>query len=103
MGRKTYDSIGRALPKRLNIVVSRQADLTIAVAPLSPRWKKPFNWPVNPHINQRTPHLRCSSLAVPKGGAAALPLRCLVLTGSNDFEADVFFPEWTAEWLGNLA
>ena len=25
MGRKTYDSIGRALPQRLNIVISRQA------------------------------------------------------------------------------
>jgi len=30
MGRKTYDSIGRALPGRLNIVVSRDPNLTIA-------------------------------------------------------------------------
>jgi len=29
MGRKTYDSIGRPLPGRLNIVVSRDAKLTI--------------------------------------------------------------------------
>ena len=29
MGRKTYDSIGRALPGRPNIVISRQADLKI--------------------------------------------------------------------------
>ena len=29
MGRKTYDSIGRPLPGRTNIVVSRQADLRI--------------------------------------------------------------------------
>ncbi|MFA0085119.1 type 3 dihydrofolate reductase [Vibrio sp. E150_011] len=29
MGRKTYDSIGRALPGRRNIVVSRDANLTI--------------------------------------------------------------------------
>lgn len=29
MGRKTYDSIGRALPGRLNIVVSRDANLSI--------------------------------------------------------------------------
>lgn len=29
MGRKTYDSIGRPLPKRRNIVVSRQEGLTI--------------------------------------------------------------------------
>lgn len=30
MGRKTYDSIGRPLPGRLNIIVSRQGDLQIA-------------------------------------------------------------------------
>ncbi len=30
MGRKTYESIGRALPGRLNIVISRQEDLTIS-------------------------------------------------------------------------
>jgi dihydrofolate reductase len=29
MGRKTYDSIGKALPNRRNIVISRQIDLTI--------------------------------------------------------------------------
>jgi dihydrofolate reductase len=29
MGRKTYDSIGRPLPGRLNIVVSRRGDLQI--------------------------------------------------------------------------
>jgi dihydrofolate reductase len=30
MGRKTYDSIGRPLPGRLNIIVSRKLDLQIA-------------------------------------------------------------------------
>jgi dihydrofolate reductase len=30
MGRKTYDSIGRPLPDRLNIVISRRNDLLIA-------------------------------------------------------------------------
>jgi dihydrofolate reductase len=29
MGRKTYDSIGRPLPKRRNIVITRNPDLTI--------------------------------------------------------------------------
>lgn len=29
MGRKTFDSIGKALPNRRNIVISRQANLTI--------------------------------------------------------------------------
>ena len=30
MGRKTYESIGRPLPGRLNIIISRQPDLAIA-------------------------------------------------------------------------
>jgi dihydrofolate reductase len=30
MGRKTFDSIGRALPKRRNIVLSRQKDLSLS-------------------------------------------------------------------------
>ncbi|MDQ6990116.1 MAG: type 3 dihydrofolate reductase [Mariprofundaceae bacterium] len=29
MGRKTYESIGKPLPKRLNLILSRQADLHI--------------------------------------------------------------------------
>ena len=29
MGRKTYDSIGRPLPKRTNVVITRDANLTI--------------------------------------------------------------------------
>ena len=32
MGRKTWDSLGRPLPGRLNLVVSRQADLRLAGA-----------------------------------------------------------------------
>ena len=32
MGRKTWDSLGRPLPGRLNLVVSRQADLQLAGA-----------------------------------------------------------------------
>ncbi|MEG2479299.1 MAG: dihydrofolate reductase, partial [Mucinivorans sp.] len=29
MGRKTFESLGRALPARLNIVVSRQSDIKL--------------------------------------------------------------------------
>lgn len=36
MGRKTWDSLGRALPGRLNIVVSRQADLKLEGAEVFP-------------------------------------------------------------------
>lgn len=36
MGRKTWDSLGRPLPGRLNIVVSRQADLVLEGAEVYP-------------------------------------------------------------------
>jgi dihydrofolate reductase len=36
MGRKTWDSLGRPLPGRLNLVVSRQADLQLAGAEVFP-------------------------------------------------------------------
>ncbi|CAH0203293.1 Dihydrofolate reductase type 3 [Pseudomonas sp. Bi123] len=36
MGRKTWDSLGRPLPGRLNIVVSRQADLKLEGAEVFP-------------------------------------------------------------------
>ncbi len=36
MGRKTWDSLGRPLPGRLNIVVSRQTDLTLEGAEVFP-------------------------------------------------------------------
>lgn len=36
MGRKTWDSLGRALPGRLNIVVSRQPDLVLEGAQVYP-------------------------------------------------------------------
>ena len=36
MGRKTWDSLGRPLPGRLNIVVSRQADLQLEGAEVYP-------------------------------------------------------------------
>ena len=36
MGRKTWDSLGRPLPGRLNIVVSRQVDLQLEGAEVYP-------------------------------------------------------------------
>ncbi len=38
MGRKTYESIGKALPKRLNIVITRNADYQLAC-------RRPLSWP----------------------------------------------------------
>lgn len=39
MGRKTYDSMGKALPNRLNIVITRQKDLKLSDAVVVPTIK----------------------------------------------------------------
>ena len=43
MGRKTFDSIGRPLPGRRNIVITRNADWSHVTAPSAPhRWTPPL-------------------------------------------------------------
>lgn len=98
MGRKTFDSIGRALPNRKNIVISRQQssfpegvihanDLTEALAMCAPE----------------------ESVFIIGGGSIyeiALPL-CDVIeltTVHRTFQADVFFPHFdTANWITTTA
>ncbi len=102
MGRKTYDSIGRALPKRLNIVVSRQADLTIAGCTVVPTLEKAIQLASEPAHQPENTTPEVFIIGGAQMYAAALPLASrLVLTEvKRDFEADVFFPEWDkAEWL----
>jgi len=88
MGRKTYDSIGRPLPGRRNIVITRNAD-----------WSAPG-------IDAVTSLDQALALVVdaPKvfviGGAQiyaeVLPrVHEMVLTEiDHDFDADAFFPSW---------
>ena len=88
MGRKTYDSIGRPLPGRRNIVITRQAD-----------------WSAS-GVDTASSLTEALSLVAdaPKvfiiGGAQiyeqALPLvQDIVLTEIDaDYDADAFFPAW---------
>ena len=88
MGRKTYDSIGRPLPGRRNIVITRQAD-----------------WSAS-GVDTASSLTEALSLVAdaPKvfiiGGAQiyeqALPLvQDIVLTEVDaDYDADAFFPAW---------
>lgn len=102
MGRKTYDSIGRPLPKRLNIVISRQLDLTIEGCVVVPTLHAAIS--LASHVEHQPEGVTPEVFVI--GGAqiyaAALPLaQRLVLTEvKHDFEADAFFPEWhRAEWV----
>ena len=102
MGRKTYDSIGRALPKRLNIVISRQANLTIAGCTVVRTLEEAIQLASEPahQPDNTTPEVFIIGGA--QIYAAALPLanRMVLTEVKRDFEADVFFPEWNkAEWL----
>jgi len=93
MGRKTFESIGRTLPGRENIVVTRQHDYA---AP---------GCVVVASLNEAFERTRDADEAFIIGGAelfrAALPRAAkLYLTRiDHDFEGDVFFPEFDpAEW-----
>lgn len=54
MGRKTWDSLGRPLPGRLNLVVSRQAGLALEGRKCSPAWTPRWRAPRRGR-RQRTP------------------------------------------------
>lgn len=93
MGRKTFESIGRPLPKRRNIVISRQADY------------QPGGVEVVTSITDAISLVPQSEEAFVIGGGEiyrqALPLadRVYLTRVHTDIEGDAFFPELDpAEW-----
>ena len=93
MGRKTWDSIGRALPGRQNIVVTRTADFE---AP---------GCDVANSLEQAIAMASSSEVMVIGGGTLyeqSLPVaQRMVLTHIDcEAEADTWFPEWdSSEWV----
>ncbi|MFI3279035.1 MAG: dihydrofolate reductase [Rikenellaceae bacterium] len=92
MGRKTYDSIGRPLPKRHNIVISRQ---NISIEGCS----------VVGSLEEALGLLDPAEESFIIGGAQiyalALPLsdRMYITHVGGDFEGDTHFPAWNPdEW-----
>lgn len=92
MGRKTFESMGRALPNRRNIVITRQSDLSLEGAEITSSLQDAL--------------LRCGNEeeVFVIGGAEifkqALPLinKIYLTRIHKSFEADTFFPEITSEW-----
>ncbi|MGS0680956.1 type 3 dihydrofolate reductase [Shewanella sp. 125m-7] len=94
MGRKTYESIGRPLPGRHNIVISRQADLFIEGVTT-----------VTSFEEAKLAAAECDELVVMGGGqlyemllpqADILYLTQIALT----VDGDTYFPEWDdGSWL----
>lgn len=93
MGRRTWESIGKALPGRLNIVVSRQPGFIAPGAVVVPSLEDAL---------QQTKH---APEAIVIGGAQlyadALPLASVMyLTEIHDsFDGETRFPDWNRkEW-----
>lgn len=87
MGRKTYDSIGKPLPNRRNVVITRQKNLKIEGTEV-----------VN-SLNEAIELVKNENLAFIIGGAeifaAAMPLvhQMELTLVHHTFQADTFFPE----------
>ena len=94
MGRKTWDSIGRPLPKRRNLVVSRQADLRLEGAEVFPSLEAALAaaWTTDPEP------------CVIGGGELyrqALPraTRAWITEIHRDLRGDTFFPDLGPGWV----
>jgi dihydrofolate reductase len=93
MGRKTFESMGRALPNRRNIVISRQLDLSLPGAEITSS------------LSEALALCKDDQEVFIIGGAEifkqALPLlnKIYLTKIEKSFEADTFFPEITShEW-----
>ncbi|MDN5369938.1 MAG: dihydrofolate reductase [Shewanella sp.] len=94
MGRRTYESIGKPLPGRQNIVITRNSDMTIPGVTMVSSLSEAFD-----QANV------CDELMIIGGGqlyAEALPFAdILYLTQiSLDVDGDTYFPSWDdGQWV----
>lgn len=94
MGRKTYDSIGRVLPNRKNIIISRQVGLEVPGAIITDSLEKSFEL------------CKTEEQVFVIGGSQifqlSLPLADMIYLTliHHNFDTDVFFPEIDrSEWI----
>lgn len=95
MGRKTYDSIGRALPNRTNIIITRNGNFRVEGCVIVGSLEEAIE------VAKNSPG--SEEIFVIGGGeiyTAALPIAdklYLTLVDSED-QGDIFFPEWKDEF-----
>lgn len=93
MGRKTYDSIGRPLPNRRNIVITRQTDLTIPNVELVNSLQEAIA------LCEKENEVFVIGGAEIYKQALSLTNRIYLTIVHQNYEADVFFPELNeSEW-----
>lgn len=95
MGRKTFDSIGKALPDRANIVVTRNPDFKAEGVVVARSLEEAIRLAQTlAHANNKN-----REIFIVGGGEIyqqALPLceKLLLTEVESDAEGDVFFPDW---------
>lgn len=94
MGRKTWDALGKPLPKRRNLVVTRQADLALPGVEV-------FNTLAAAIEAARTTDPEPQVIGGGQLYALALPLatRVLLTEVQREVEGDAWFPELGPEWI----
>lgn len=92
MGRKTFDSIGRPLPGRKNVVVSRNSELTIEGVTVVASIEDAL-------------HLLADESEVMIIGGGSIYAACLPISSKlyltlidAEIEGDTLFPSWGSEW-----
>ncbi len=96
MGRKTYDSIGRALPGRRNIVISRDTSLTIDGVETAASLPDALQLTAGTEVVFVIGGQQIYQLALPVADRIELTLI------DHDFDGDVLFPEFDpAKWSGS--
>jgi len=90
MGRKTFDSIGRVLPKRTNIILTTQMDLKIEGALVMNSYKEIDSWASENDIQE---------LVYIGGGKVYQDVigeidRMYITRVLSEFKADTFFPQY---------
>lgn len=94
MGRKTYESVGRPLPNRVNIVISRTPDLTIEGCIVKPTLEAAIAFAEAAGETE---------LFITGGGtiyeqALHIADKVYLTRIHNSFTADTFFPDLGEEW-----
>jgi dihydrofolate reductase len=94
MGRKTWDSIGRPLPKRRNIVVSRQRDLELVGADVVHSLDEALAL-----ARTDDPEPRIIGGAMLYREAFPRATRLILTEVQRDVDGDTYFPPWDeADW-----
>lgn len=94
MGRKTFESIGKLLPGRTNVVVTRQAGYTAPGCLVAGSLEEALG-----HV-EREPEVFIAGGGEIYRQAIPVTDRMYITIIAHDFDADTFFPEFNdGEWI----